>query len=68
MPLTSLAKDDSWFKQLFELSPDPIWIIEGNRLIECNEAAVRMLGYTSKEALMDIHPARGCQGAAPPRR
>lgn len=64
MPLTSLAKDDSWFKQLFELSPDPIWIIEGNRLIECNEAAVRMLGYTSKEALMDIHPSL----LSPPRQ
>ena len=48
----------SWFEQLFELSPDPAWIIDDNRFVHCNEAAVRTLGYTGREALLNAHPSR----------
>jgi diguanylate cyclase (GGDEF)-like protein/PAS domain S-box-containing protein len=50
--------DQSWFKQLFESSPDPTWIIDGNRFVECNEAAIRTLGYSSREEFLDVHPSR----------
>ena len=50
--------DHSWFKQLFESSPDPTWIIDGNRFVECNEAAIRTLGYGSREEFLDVHPSR----------
>lgn len=53
MPQTTFNDDHGWFKQLFDLSPDPTWIIDGNRFIECNEAAVRTLGYMSLEELVD---------------
>jgi len=54
------APDDeqAWFKQLFELSPDPTWIIEGNQFIECNEAAVKTLGYSSRAELLNVHPSK----------
>jgi len=56
--------DHSWFKQLFELSPDPTWIIDDNRFVECNEAAIRTLGYTSREELLNVHPSK----LSPPRQ
>jgi len=59
-----LDADNSWFKQLFELSPDPAWIIENNHFVECNDAAVRTLGYANREALMNVHPSR----LSPPRQ
>ena len=48
----------NWFKQLFESSPDPTWIIDGNKFVECNEAAVRTLGYTSRDELLNVHPSK----------
>ena len=55
----AIAQTDSrdWFKQLFELSPDPTWIIEGNRFVECNEAAVTTLCYPSRDELLNVHPS-----------
>ena len=47
-----------WFEQVSGSSPDPAWIIDGNQFIECNEAAVRALGYTSREALLNTHPSK----------
>jgi diguanylate cyclase (GGDEF)-like protein/PAS domain S-box-containing protein len=56
--------DPGCFKQLFELSPDPTWIIDGNRFVECNEAAVKTLGYPSRDALLNVHPSK----LSPPRQ
>jgi diguanylate cyclase (GGDEF)-like protein/PAS domain S-box-containing protein len=47
-----------WFKQLFKSSPDPTWIIDGNRFVECNEAAIMTLGYANREALLNVHPSK----------
>ncbi len=46
------------FKQLFELSPDPAWIIDGNQFVECNEAAIKTLGYASRNVLLNVHPSK----------
>lgn len=54
----SYQANQSWFKQLFELSPDPTWIIDGNRFVECNDAAVRTLGYASRQEFLNVHPSR----------
>lgn len=53
-----------WFRQLFELSPDPVWIIVGNRFVACNNAAVQTLGYTSREDFLNVHPSK----LSPPRQ
>jgi len=52
-----MMTDHSWFRQLFELSPEPSWIIDGNRFVECNAAAIRALGYTSREEFLNVHPS-----------
>lgn len=56
--------DQGCFKQLFELSPDPAWILDGNRFVECNEAAIKTLGYPSRDELLNVHPAT----LSPPRQ
>ncbi len=61
---TAFNSNPDWFKQLFESSPDPTWIIDGNRFIECNEAAVRTLGYSNREEFLNVHPSK----LSPPRQ
>ena len=58
MTRSDFKADQSWFKQLFESSPDPAWIIDGNRFVECNDAAIRTLGYASRDEFLDVHPSR----------
>ena len=58
MTNSAFTADPECFKQLFESSPDPSWIIDGNRMVECNEAAVNILGYTSRKEFLDVHPSK----------
>jgi PAS domain S-box-containing protein len=53
-----LEQSEARLKKLFASSPDPTWIIEGNRFVDCNEAAVSLLGYSSREALLNTHPSK----------
>ena len=55
---TALGNDEGLFKQLFERSPDPTWIIEKNHFVECNDAAVSTLGYRSREEFLNVHPSK----------
>lgn len=52
----ALAQSEERFRYLFDSSPEPVWIIEGGRFVECNQAAVDLLGYPDKESLTNIHP------------
>ena len=54
----ALDGDQGCFKQLYELSPDPTWIIEDNHFVECNDAAIRTLGFLSREELLNVHPSK----------
>ncbi|MEM0979974.1 MAG: PAS domain S-box protein [Cyanobacteria bacterium P01_H01_bin.58] len=45
------------FQQLFEASMDAMWWLENDMVIDCNQAAVRMLGYDSKTELLAMHPS-----------
>ena len=47
------------YRDVFECSPDAILIIEGDRFVDCNPAALRMLRYADKKALLKLraHPA-----------
>jgi diguanylate cyclase (GGDEF)-like protein/PAS domain S-box-containing protein len=58
MSHSDFKSDLGWFKQLFESSPDPNWIIDGNQFIECNEAAITTLGYANREELLNVHPSK----------
>ena len=46
------------FRTLFEKSHDGILLLQNGKFIDCNEAILRMLGYKSKEDLLNVHPAR----------
>lgn len=50
--------DAQWFRALFTASPDPAWIIEDRRFVECNDAALRTLGYASREEFLNVHPSQ----------
>lgn len=52
-----MEKSESRFQALFDASPAPVWIIEDHRFIECNKAAVEILGYADKDALKNTHPS-----------
>jgi len=53
----ALRQSDQRFRTLFEMSPDPTWIIDGRRFVECNNAAVTILGYSNKDELLNTHPS-----------
>ncbi len=53
-----LAAEEARFQSMFEDSPDPTWIIDGHQFTLCNQAAVEILGYPSKEELSDTHPSK----------
>ncbi|RMH04555.1 MAG: PAS domain-containing hybrid sensor histidine kinase/response regulator [Planctomycetota bacterium] len=47
------------YRELFERSPDAILIIDGDRFVDCNEAAARTLGFPSREELVRRFHASG---------
>ena len=59
-----LAQSEQRFRTLLERAPYPIWIIEGNQFVECNEAAIATLGYSSRDELLHVHPSK----LSPPRQ
>jgi len=56
--------DQNIYRQLFESSPDPSWIIEGGILIESNAVAVTTLGFKSAAEILRLHPSK----LSPPRQ
>lgn len=42
------------FATVFESAPEPMWIIADGRFTDCNMAAVKIFGYTSKESLLTL--------------
>ncbi len=48
---------DDRYRILFENSADAILIIEGDRFVDCNRAAVEMLRCEGKEQVLNRHPA-----------
>ena len=58
MVQTDSTEDHGWYRQLFLLSPDPAWIIDGNCFVECNKAAIDALGYANRDEFLNIHPSQ----------
>jgi PAS domain S-box-containing protein len=51
------ARPDQLFQLLFERSVDAHLLIAGDQLLDCNQAAVALLGYPGKAALMAAPPS-----------
>ena len=54
----ALRQSERKYRTLFEKSADAILIIEESRFVDCNSAAVEMLGYKNKKELLDTHPSQ----------
>ncbi len=52
----ALQRSEKRFRDLFDNSPDPCWLIENGVFIDCNRAAIHMLGYTRREDILQ-HPS-----------
>ncbi len=53
-----VRKSEVKYRTFFENSTDAMLIIEGDEFIDCNEAAVTMLGYDRKEEVILTHPSK----------
>lgn len=53
----SVNASEKRFRDLFEHSPDPCWLIENGQFTTCNHAAVQALGYARREDILQ-HPSR----------
>jgi len=55
----NFIESEEKYKLLFEKSSDPVLILgEGDTYIDCNNAALEILGYNDKSELIGIHPAQ----------
>ncbi len=52
-----LKESESRFLDVMYASQDAILLVENNIFVDCNEAAVKMLGYEKKEQFLNTHPA-----------
>lgn len=50
-------ESESKYKSLFEMSDDAILVIENDHFVDCNQAVLKMLGYNTKEELLNAHPS-----------
>ncbi len=54
--LNELSISEKKFKDLFQKSGDAILIFENYKVIDCNDAAIKMLEYRSREELLSTDP------------
>ncbi|MFB2877445.1 PAS domain S-box protein [Floridanema aerugineum] len=54
----ALRESENKFRLLFEQSGDAILLLQNDKFIDCNQAAVEMIGANSKEELLNLHPAQ----------
>ena len=52
-----LKESETKFRRLFEKSVDPILMLDGERFVDCNEAAVKIMHCTGKDQLVGTRPS-----------
>jgi PAS domain S-box-containing protein len=53
----ALKESESKFRLLFERSADAMFLLDGKKFIDCNNAAIEMMRCSSRAELLDIHPS-----------
>ncbi|MCX5814086.1 MAG: PAS domain S-box protein [Proteobacteria bacterium] len=51
-----LKESEEKFRLLFEKSSDPAILLDGDKIIDCNEATLRLMHCPAKEQLIGFHP------------
>ena len=51
-----LAASENRLQTLFDQAADAVFLLEEQRIIDCNQAAVNLLRYSNKTELLDLHP------------
>ncbi len=54
----ALRRKESKYRTFFENSTDAMLIIEDSEFVDCNDAAVAMLGYDQIEEVIHLHPSK----------
>ncbi len=57
MPYSNAAPEQGVLQQFLRSSPDPAWIIDGHRFVDCNQIALETLGYASRDQFLNLHPS-----------
>jgi len=52
----NVRENEGIFRSLFEKTNDPLLILNGGRFVDCNAAALRLLGYGAKPELLEHCP------------
>ncbi|MCU0237456.1 MAG: ATP-binding protein [Acidobacteria bacterium] len=60
----ALQESEESFRRIFDESADPILLLQGDVFVECNRAALALLGNVPREALIHAKPA----DISPPRQ
>lgn len=65
--LADLVDSENRFRSMFELSPDPVWILSGHDIVECNKAAVEQMGFTherdiKQKTMEELSPSTQANG------
>jgi len=54
---SELRRREEKYRVLFERSADAMLVIDDNKFVDCNDATVAMLGYESRDQLLQKHPS-----------
>jgi PAS domain S-box-containing protein len=54
----ALQESEKRFMDVLYASHDAILLINGDTFVDCNDAAVKMLGYASRDDVMQVHPSK----------
>ncbi len=54
----SLKENVNKYRNLFNKSKDPTLVIDENKFIDCNKAAVEILGFSTKKDIFNTHPSK----------
>jgi len=55
--IETLRESEDKFKSFFEKSADAVFLVDERGFVDCNAAALAVLGYNSKEQLLKLAPA-----------
>ncbi len=54
----NVMEEDNAYRVLFEKSKDAHLIIKNEQFVDCNQAALDLLGYHDKSRLLKTHPSK----------